>query len=336
MRGVRRRVAFRFFSSTAVSPPATSISSHLLIVTGPGTYIEVLKILPLLTNPKGNSQSFHVVAPSLPNFGWSDGPKKSGFGIPQYAEAMHKVMLALGYDQYVTQGGDWGFHVTRSVGVRYPQHCLASHINMILANPPSLSTTPLQFVKHSILPYTAEEKAGIERSKWFMKEGFGYNLIQSTKPSTLGFALADSPVALLAWIYEKLHDWTDSYPWTDDEILTWISIYAFSTAGPAASARIYYECHHAEKELTKKNMEYNGAVKLGMSYFPKDLALQPKTWGRTLGPVVSERVHKDGGHFAAHERPEQLVEDLEDMFGEGGGAWDITKKLRGKKQAARL
>lgn len=293
----------------------------------------MLKILPLLTNPKDGGQSFHIVAPSLPNFGWSDGPNKPGFGLPQYAEAMHKVMLNLGYDQYVTQGGDWGFIVTRLMGVRYPEHCLATHLNMVRAMPPNFTSTPLQYLKHALLPYSEDEKAGIARSQWFNKEGFGYNLLQGTKPSTIGFALADSPVALLAWIYEKLHDWTDSYPWTDDEILTWVSIYAFSTAGPAASARIYYESRHAEQELTRKGLEYNGAVKVGLSYFPKDLTLPPKTWGRTLGPVVSERWHKGGGHFAAHERPEVLVDDLRDMFGEGGGAWDVTKKLRGRKGA---
>lgn len=73
----------------------------------------------------------------------------------------------------------------------------------------------------------------------------GYFHAQSTKPQTIGYALADSPVALLTWIYEKLHDWTDDYPWTDDEILTWVSIYWFSTAGPAASVRIYYEAAHS-------------------------------------------------------------------------------------------
>lgn len=132
---------------------------------------------------------------------------------------------------------------------------------------------------------TQEEKAGIARTQWFHDEGFGYNVEHSTKPSTIGFALTDSPIALLAWIYEKLHDWTDSYPWTNDEILTWVSIYQFSDAGPGASARIYYEAVHSQKEMTEKRRDYNGRVKLGISYFPRDICVPPSEVGGKLGEV---------------------------------------------------
>ncbi|KAF5012683.1 hypothetical protein FDECE_1314 [Fusarium decemcellulare] len=286
----------------------------------PGSFLEVLKILPLLTDT-GNGPSFHVVAPSLPNFGFSEGVKKRGFAPPQYAETLHKLMLKLGYDKYVTQGGDWGYIVTRLIGVQYPDSCVASHLNFVrVIQPPAFTKTPWQYLVHALFPYAEHEKEGIARTNWFHREGFGYNLEQSTKPSTVGFAFADSPVALLAWIYEKLHDWTDSYPWTDDEILTWISVYQFSTAGPAASARIYYESKHANTEQTKKGDDYLSRVPLGLSYFPKDITVPPKTWGRTLGPIVFEKIHPDGGHFAAHERPKQLAEDLKEMFGNNGGA----------------
>ena len=228
----------------------------------------------------------------------------------------------------VTQGGDWGFAITRLMGIQYPQHCLASHLNMIRAFPPSLTKAPIQYAKYALTPYTAEEQAGRQRTAWFMKEGFGYNLMQGTKPSTIGFALADSPVALLAWIYEKLHDWTDAYAWTDDEILTWVCMYQFATAGPAASARIYYESRHAEPERTAKTFGYAPPqVLLGLSYFPRDIVVPPRAWGRTLGTVVFEAVHEDGGHFAAHERPEVLVQDLRSMFGEGGGAYAVSKRF---------
>jgi hypothetical protein len=92
-------------------------------------------------------------------------------------------------------------------------------------------------LQHSLKPYSEKDKAGFERSNWFSKEGFGYNFLQSTKPQTLAYALNDSPVALLAWIYEKLHDWTDGYPWSEEEILTWVSIYQFSRMGPGAAHR---------------------------------------------------------------------------------------------------
>ena len=177
------------------------------------------------------------------------------------------------------------------------------------------------------MPYTEQEKAGLERTRWFEKEGFGYNLEQSTKPNTISIALADSPVALLAWIYEKLHDWTDDYPWTDDEVLTWVCMYQYSRAGPAASTRIYYEEKHAERELTPKTREYNPHVKLGISYFPRDISVIPSSWGRTLGPVVYDVRHESGGHFAAHERPEVLVDDLKKMFAEDGES-SLTKLFK--------
>ncbi|KAH8656077.1 Alpha/Beta hydrolase protein [Tricladium varicosporioides] len=287
----------------------------------PGSFLEVLKILPLLTEKKGTGPSFHVVAPSLPNFGFSEGPKQPGFGIPQYAEAIHKVMMDLGYDKYVTQGGDWGFEITRFVALKYPTHCLATHLNFIEVPPEVLS---------SLIASTASpiplEKEGLERTKWFLDEGYGYNDLQRTCPSTLGFGLRD-PLFLLSWIYEKLHDWTDSYPWTDDEILTWISIYQFSRAGPEASVRIYYERNHIHLEETMRVHEFNADVKLGYSLFPKDLCVPPDNFVKRLGEVVFGRRHKSGGHFAAYERPEWLVEDLKEMFDEKGGAQDIGKKI---------
>ncbi|KAH7304708.1 Alpha/Beta hydrolase protein [Stachybotrys elegans] len=286
----------------------------------PGSFLEVEKILKPLTAPK-SGPSFHVVAPSLPNFGPSQGASKPGFGAAQYAEAMHKVMLNLGYDRYVTQGGDWGFKITRTMGFLYPDHCLASHLNMVLARRPAFTTAPLQYLMDRLLPKTAGEKLGLQRSKWFNRDGMGYNNLMSTKPSTIGAALADSPVALLAWIYEKLHDWTDNYPWTDDEILTWVSIYQFSRAGPAANARIYFEIQSPSRKAPAPNtLDYNPKTKLGLSIFPQDIVMPPKLWGRTLGPVVFENRHADGGHFAAHERPELLVADLQAMFKENGPA----------------
>ncbi|TVY53225.1 putative epoxide hydrolase, partial [Lachnellula suecica] len=261
----------------------------------PGSFLEVSKILPLL-NENSNGPTFHVVAPSLPNFAFSQGVSKPGFGLAHYAEAMHKVMLNLGYNQYATQGGDWGFSITRLISANYPTHCLASHVNVAQIKADRLAQYPAS---------TPQEEAGIARTKWFQEQGYGYNNLQSTKPSTIGFALRDSPLALLSWIYEKLHDWTDSYPWSDDEVLTWISIYAFSRAGPEASARIYYEATHAAdmEGQAKKLYGYN-AVKLGISYFPQDLTVPPSAYGRTLGDVVFEKRHGDGGHFAAYERPQ--------------------------------
>lgn len=176
-------------------------------------------------------------------------------------------------------------------------------------------------------PYSERDKAGLARTAWFVNEGTGYRHTQSTKPQTLGYSLADSPVGLLAWIYEKLHDWTDDYPWTDDEILTWVSIYWFSTAGPAASLRIYYEATHtgsAKGSVHRdRTAQYIPKVKLGLCYTPKELSVIPHTWGRTLGPVAFESQKTKGGHFAAWEIPDEISNDLQTMFGKGGACHNI-------------
>lgn len=175
-------------------------------------------------------------------------------------------------------------------------------------------------------PYNARDKAGFARTKWFAEEGTGYRLTQATKPQTLGYSLTDSPIGLLSWILEKLHDWTDAYPWTDDEILTWVSIYYFSRAGPAASLRIYYEAAHTSVDGVHRDrtQTWIPKVKLGLLHSPKELTVQPVLWGRTMGPVVFESVKTKGGHFFAWEQPEELVDDLRKMFGKGGPCYRIV------------
>ncbi|KAK5082328.1 hypothetical protein LTR05_007474 [Lithohypha guttulata] len=280
----------------------------------PGSFFEVYKIARQLTRSDNGGPCFHVVAPSLPNFGFSDGVKKRGFAIEQYATVCNQLMLKLGYERYVTQGGDWG------------------------EPPASLKST--QPGSRFPLPdgATPRELQGAQRTAWFLDEGYGYNLLQSTKPQTLAYALADSPLALLAWISEKLHDWTDNYPWTDDEICLWVSIYYFSTAGPAAATRIYYEMAHDRngKYVPKDSMgkgfeggvpgtqkitgaylkkDHGTGVKIGMSHFPMDIQVLPSLYTNTLGNVVYEKEHERGGHFAAHECPDELASDLREMFG---------------------
>lgn len=263
---------------------------------GPGSFLEASGLLQQLTASDG-SPSFNVVVPSLPNFAFSDGVSKRGFALPQYAEVLHKLMLALSYDQYVSQAGDWGMWITRTMGKLYPEAVRANHINMIYCSAPAWSRNPLTKAWSTVKPLSEREKKDQLRTEWFETEGKGYNILQSTKPQTIAYALNDSPVALLAWMYEKLHDWADDYPWTDDEILTWVSIYAFSRAGPGAAGRIYYEVQH-EKDWQygyEGVMQWNGDVKLGLSYNPRDLHLFPRSWAYSLGPVVFETENGSGG-----------------------------------------
>jgi hypothetical protein len=208
---------------------------------------------------------------------------------------------------------------------------------MDVGSPPTLLRSPWLYLTSLFRPWTAREKQGVQRTKWFDDESFGYNLLQSTRPQTIGYSLADSPVGLLAWIYEKLHEWSDAYSWTDEEIITWVSIYWFSKAGPAACGRIYYEMNRSDPatygmRMTRDQLrEYRrNGVKIGYSHFPKDIHVLPSSWVRTLGEVVFEKEHDSGGHFAAFERPMAIVADLREMFGPGGGAHGLVSPTDSK------
>ncbi|KAF9800854.1 hypothetical protein IEO21_10278 [Rhodonia placenta] len=296
----------------------------LLFVHGwPGHFLEVRKMLPILTAASPDHPSFHVVALSLPGYGFSEAPKQKGFRGLQYAEVANKLMLALGYNEYVVQGGDWGYYISKLIVAEYGTKTVkAWHTNMPVAGPPSVWTHPGQFLLFWVKPFTAAERAGFGHSQKFQKKGNGYFMEQSTQPQTIGYSLADSPAGLLAWIYEKLVHWTDSYAWDDDEVLTWISVYWFSRAGPAASVRIYYEVIQDDPGAFRA-AKYS-PIPLGLSFFPKELVIVPRLWARTLGNVVFEAEHEKGGHFAAHERPEDLAGDLRKMFGKGGPAYGVV------------
>ncbi|KAJ7600291.1 Alpha/Beta hydrolase protein [Mycena floridula] len=298
----------------------------LLFVHGwPGSFLEVRKILPLLVNGPSTDPSFHVVALSLPGFGFSEAPKKQGFSCAHYAEVAHKLMLSLGYEQYVTQGGDWGFLITRKIALEYgSKHSMAWHTNYPKARAPQLLSEPVLYLRHLLTPYTAAEVAALDRVKWFGAHGRGYNEVQSTQPQTLGYSLADSPVGLLAWIHEKLRNWTDDYPWNDDEVLTWITLYWFSRAGPTASVRIYFEIRAAGDRFPGPYHVSKPTIPMGVSYFPKELGGHPRIWTSTTGNVVFRSEHTSGGHFAAHEKPNELVSDLRRMFEKGGPAFAVV------------
>ncbi|KAJ2924887.1 hypothetical protein H1R20_g12195, partial [Candolleomyces eurysporus] len=297
----------------------------LLFVHGwPGSVLEVKKILPLLVEESPDYPSFHVVAISLPGYGFSEAPQRKGFEAVQLAEVCNKLMLSLGYTEYVTQGGDVGSLVTRKIAQIYgPKHSKAWHTNSPIGEPPHPIKRPLLLLSHLLFSYSPSEKAGLERTMQFQKQGSGYFAQQSTQPQTLGYSLDDSPVGLLAWIYEKLVNWSDGYSWTDDEVLTWISVYWFSKSGPAASTRIYYELAQAYPEGIFSGVQT--PIPVGHSYFPQDIFVVPRRWIRAANPtLVFESDHESGGHFAAHERPEELVSDLRKMFGKGGPCYGVV------------
>ncbi|KAE8373462.1 Alpha/Beta hydrolase protein [Aspergillus bertholletiae] len=300
----------------------------LLFIHGwPGNFLEATKLIPLLTKSDETYPAFTVVAPSLPNFGFSSAVKKKGFGLVQYAEAMHNVMLALGYKDYVVQGGDWGSIIARVMANHYSDHIRAVHLNFVPVIP---WKNPLVFLRSLLtIPFSTDDKAHLSATLDYLMKGNAYMRQQETRPQTLGYALHDSPVALLAWIYDKLHSWTDSYPWTDDEILTWVSIYCFSLAGPAASVRIYYEAARNDASSAGPGMSTAdaiskptpGNVKLAVAQFKKELIQVPMSWAGLAGSVVRAKNFDCGGHFAAWEVPELLATDLRNFLGRNGQAY---------------
>ncbi|KAK7053454.1 hypothetical protein VNI00_004080 [Paramarasmius palmivorus] len=280
----------------------------MLFVHGwPGSFIEVRKVLPLLI---GGSPGFHVVALGLPGYGFSEAPKKKGFALAQFAEVGHKLMLSLGYNEYVTQGGDWGYGITRTIASKYgPEHVKAWHTNT------QYEDREPGYYNSTDPTLTPSERKGLQRTKWFEEKGNGYGAEHSTQPQTLGYSLADSPVGLLAWIYEKLVNWTDKYNWDDDEGFLSLPI----PSGPAASIRIYYEYEQTGGRAGLGSP----TIPFGKSYFPQEIYVLPKAWMSEKN-LVFESFHDSGGHFAAHEKPNELVNDVRKMFGKGGPAYGIV------------
>ncbi|KAL1733245.1 Alpha/Beta hydrolase protein [Schizophyllum commune] len=278
----------------------------------PGSFLEARKVAPLLTEGAEGQPAFHVVALSLPGFGFSEQPHKRGFSIQQYTEGgtqvAHKLMLALGYDEYVAQGGDWGARPDIPANIT------------LTPEEQEMRKQDQQF-RAKEAGYYAVQGSTSSALNVTLNVSQPLTLVMTAKPQTLGYALTDSPAGLLAWIYEKLVTWTDGYSWTDDEVLTWISIYWFSRAGPTSSFRIYYENLHVPAPQDEAS-----PIPLGFSFFPKELIPTPKPLRDLLGNVVFESaMHDKGGHFAAYEVPELLVGDIRKMFAKGGPAYGVVK-----------
>ena len=148
----------------------------------PGHFHEVANVLPLLTEAPEGAQAFHVVAPSIPGFGFSTNPPKKGFNVDKIAETLDSLMAALGYDEYVAQGGDWGSSVSRMLGVKFPARCRAVHVNLQKGlGPPVWWRNPWVWVKmHSqLVSYSAEEEYIMARTRWFAREETGYRVLSA-------------------------------------------------------------------------------------------------------------------------------------------------------------
>jgi pimeloyl-ACP methyl ester carboxylesterase len=280
----------------------------LLMTHGwPGSVIEFMKVIGPLTDPTAHGgraeDAFHVIAPSLPGYGFSGKPTTTGWGVPHIAMAWIQLMERLGYGRWVAQGGDWGSAVTTVIGVIRPPACAAIHVNM----PIGMFPDPEERANP-----TEQEKAYLAGLAYYQDKDSGYSKQQATRPQSVGYGLVDSPAGQAAWIYEKLWAWTDNKGapedvFTQDEMLDNIMLYWLPANG-ASSARLYWESFATIGQI-KLDMP------LGVSIYPKEIFRASRRWA---DKVASNIIHWNeldrGGHFAAWEQPELFVGEVRTCF----------------------
>jgi len=285
----------------------------LIITHGwPSCFFEMTKIIPLLADPASYggdaADSFDVVAPSLPGFGFSDHAQDRGMEIQRVAGMWNKLMSQnLGYPKFGAQGGDIGSGVTARLGFAHSDTLYGIHLTSI--------TRPTPYLGPGSKPVTDAEQALItQRDKWFQDEG-GYNHIQGTKPQTLAYGLNDSPVGLAAWIVEKYRTWSDcggdvEKSYTKDELLTIVTIY-WVTQTISSSTRMYFE---NQKHLWTMERDQKVPTPAGMAMFPQEISKPPREWGERSYHVRRWTEMASGGHFAALEEPQLLAEEVRAFF----------------------
>ncbi len=285
----------------------------LVITHGwPSCFFEMTKIIPLLVDPASHggdaADSFDVVAPSLPGFGFSDHAQDRGMEVQRVAGMWNKLMTEnLGYPKFAAQGGDIGSGVTARLGFAHPDTLFGIHLTSI--------TRPTPYLGPGSRPVTDAEQALItQRDKWFADEG-GYNHIQGTKPQTLAYGLNDSPVGLAAWIVEKYRTWSDcggdvEKSYTKDELLTIVTIY-WVTQTISSSTRMYFE---NQKNLWTMEKDEKVSAPAGMAMFPQEISKPPREWGERSYDVRRWTEMTSGGHFAALEEPQLLAEEVRAFF----------------------
>ncbi len=289
----------------ARSPHADAMP--LLITHGwPGSIVEFLDVIPRLTDPEAHGgraeDAFHVVAPSLPGYGFSEPTRAPGWDVWRIARAFGQLMARLEHERYGAQGGDWGAQVTTRLAALDPQHCAAIHLNLAMVDAPP-----------DPAPLTDGEQSDLADMTHFQREEAGYALEQGTKPQTLGVALNDSPAGLLAWIVEKFQGWSDcdgdpEQSFTRDQLITNVMTY-WLHGTITSSARLYWELMHT-KERAPERVE----VPTGVARYPKEMFRFPRSWVERRYNVTYWSEMPRGGHFAAMEEPELFVDDVRTFF----------------------
>ncbi|PWI19373.1 multidrug MFS transporter [Streptomyces sp. Act143] len=293
----------------------------LLMTHGwPGSIIELLKVIDPLTNPTAHGgraeDAFHLVLPTMPGYGFSGKPTAVGWNPAHMASAFHTLMLRLGYPEYVSQGGDWGAIISELLAVQQPKGLLGIHVNMP-------GTVPKDVLRHlrnfdpAPAGLSAREKIAYDRLLHFYRDGFGYAAMMNQSPQTIGYALADSPVAMAAYYYDKFAEWTDSggepeKVLTRDEMLDAISLYWLTNTG-TSSSRSYWE--GAQAGGGPFDAVAIPSLPVAVTVFPAEIYRAPLSWGeRTFGNIIHWNEVDKGGHFAAWEQPQLLTQEVRAAF----------------------
>ncbi len=282
----------------------------------PGSVLELLKTIEPLTDPTvhgGDAEdAFHLVLPSMPGYGFSEQPASVGWNPDRIGRAWHQLMSRLGYDRYVAQGGDWGSVVADTMARQAPRGLAGIHVNMPAAVPPEIATA-LTAGDPAPTGLSPREKEAFDQMNDLYTKGSGYAGMMVTRPQTIGYSLADSPVGLAAWFYDKFADWTYSGGEPErslryDEMLDDISLYWFTNTA-TSSARLYWE--NNANNLNAVDIDLPAAV----TVFPGEIYRAPRSWAeRAYHNLIYFNEADKGGHFAAWEEPEVFTSELRAAF----------------------
>ncbi|MBV8390051.1 MAG: epoxide hydrolase [Mucilaginibacter sp.] len=294
----------------------------LIITHGwPGSVFEQIKIISPLTNPEAYGgkadDSFDVVIPSMPGYGFSEIPKGTGWGPDRIARAWDVLMKRLGYTHYVSQGGDWGSVIADAEARQKPDGLLGIHVNMP-------ATVPAEIAKliNTGAPAPAElsdkEKAAYNSISNLYTKGAGYAGIMVTRPQTIGYGLSDSPVALASYFLDKFNDWTHSggdasKVLTKDDMLDDITLYWLTNTG-TSGARLYWENNNNNFNAVEQRTS-EITIPVAVTVFPGEIYQAPKSWTeRAYSNLIYFHEVDKGGHFAAWEQPQLFTEELRAAF----------------------
>lgn len=275
-------------------------ATPLLLIHGwPSTFMEFVGVIEELTEPQDASQpAFHVVIPSVPGFTFSGPTHDRGWTSVRIAHALATLMERLGYRGYIPHGADLGFHVASDLAIVDEENVRAIHLN--------LGGVRQAGKRQGESSATEEEAEAKRKQAHYMADMSAYALLQATRPQTLSYLLIDSPIAQLAWVAEKFHEWTDpQHPVSDDDILTVASLYWFTrTAGSAAR---FYQSGYGEQRMGARPFV---SLPTGVSVWPHDIVPALRQWTEPDYNVTYWAEMPAGAHFAALETPELFVDTL--------------------------